>query len=82
MDKQFLPLDDYREAFELITELAADFINASMGMSFAPSQQDRKEFESKCAYVMAMHDALRTMNTIRFRSDPQQERREPRNRYE
>ena len=65
-----LPIEDYREAYELITQLAPDFIHAALVAKIAPNTEEKRDYESKAAYIYALNEAIKTMNSLRFSTNP------------
>lgn len=65
------PVSDYQEAFDIVNELAPDFISAAIDYKAAPTPQEKKEFETKAAYVLAMYETIKMINNIRYNALPQ-----------
>lgn len=60
-----LPVNDYAEALEIITQLMPDFIHSCLSAKAAPNTPDAKEYEQKAAYILAMSDTIKSMNAMR-----------------
>lgn len=59
------PIDDYRDALQLLTELMPDFVQSVLTAKVAPNTPDGKAYEQKAAYVLAMSDLIKSMNAAR-----------------
>lgn len=64
------PVDDYAQVYELITNLAPDFMRAALTAKIAPNTQEKKDFEEKAAYIFAINEIMKTMNQLRLNTNP------------
>lgn len=60
------PIDDYREAFQALSDLAPDFIQAAMAYKFAPTTEEKRDYETKAAYIKTMSESIKILNSIAY----------------
>ena len=65
-----LAKSDYQQVYELLVNLAPDFIKSALSAKVAPNLQEKQDYEAKEAYIYAMFETIRTMNNIRFSVNP------------
>lgn len=58
-----LPVNDYKTALEVLSNLTADYIHTAN--TVFTSTDDNKEWQQKSLYITMMFDLLNSMNGIR-----------------
>lgn len=58
-----LELKDYRAALEAVAAIVPDFVSSAIGIEDDPIA--KKEYDNKAAYILAMSDAIKSLNSMR-----------------